>query len=178
MRVISGARRGLKLRSPEGLGTRPTGDRVKESVFNMIQSYLPADSVLDLFAGSGALGIEALSRGSSHAVFVDQSSAAIALVRQNLELCRFSDTASVLQTTMQAFLCGCKDTFDLVFLDPPYNKDLIFPAISALHENALLRSGGLIVAETERGGETVPDSFYPIKKSVHYGKTTITILQG
>lgn len=178
LRIIAGMRRGMKLKAPEGMGTRPTTDRVKESVFNLIQFHFPADCVLDLFAGSGALGIEALSRGAKHCVFLDADRNAAALVRENLHSARFESEATVFEQTAQAYLSQCHQVFDVIFLDPPYNKGFLLPVIQTIHERNLLAEGGIIVVETERGGEIVPDTYYPIKKSVAYGKTVITILQG
>ena len=178
MRVISGMRRGLKLKAPDGMGTRPTTDRVKESVFNLIQSGIPADTVLDLFSGSGALGIEALSRGSGKCIFVDSSKDAAALTEENITLARFNDRAEIEICDAIGFLNRCKTEFDLIFLDPPYNHGLLKPVIGVVFDCRLLKRGGIIVAETECGGEDVPDIYYPVKKSVTYGKTLITILQG
>lgn len=178
MRIIAGLRRGMKLKTQEGLGTRPTTDRVKESVFNLIQFHFPTERVLDLFAGSGALGLEALSRGAAHCVFVDADRTAGGFVQENLRSARFEAQAEVHLTTAAAYLAGCREGFDVIFLDPPYNKGFLEPVIKAIHQDKLLNPGGIIVAETERGGEAVPDTYYPMKKSVAYGKTVITILQG
>lgn len=177
MRVIAGLRRGLKLKAPEGLGTRPTTDRVKESVFNLIQFYFPAERVLDLFAGSGALGIEALSRSSSHCDFVDADRNAVALVKENLAAARFEGQATVHSMTAERFLQSAVSPYRVIFLDPPYNKGLLAPVIQTLYERELLAEDGILVVETERGGETVPDTLYSVKKSVAYGKTVITLLQ-
>ena len=147
-------------------------------MFNLIQFYFPTDDVLDLFAGSGALGIEALSRGAKHCVFLDIDRNAIALVQENLHSARFEDEATVLQQTAEAYLAQCHQAFDVIFLDPPYNKGLLLPVIKTIHERNLLKENGIIVIETECGGESVPDTYYPIKKAVVYGKTAITILQG
>ncbi len=178
MRIIAGMRRGMKLKAPEGMGTRPTTDRVKESVFNLIQFHFPTDCVLDLFAGSGALGIEALSRGAKHCVFLDADRNAAALVRENLHSARFENEATVMEQTAEAYLAQCHQVFDVIFLDPPYNKGLLLPVIKTIYERNLLKENGIIVIETERGGEPVPDTYYSMKKSVVYGKTAITILQG
>lgn len=177
MRVIAGLRRGLKLKAPEGLGTRPTTDRVKESVFNLIQFYFPAERVLDLFAGSGALGIEALSRSSSHCDFVDTDRNAVALVKENLAAAHFEGQAAVHSMTAERFLQSAFSPYRVIFLDPPYNKGLLAPVIQTLYERELLAEDGILVVETERGGETVPDTLYSVKKSVVYGKTVITLLQ-
>ena len=177
MRVIAGLRRGLKLKSPEGLGTRPTTDRVKESVFNLIQFQFPTERALDLFAGSGALGIEALSRGTSYCDFVDADHNAVTLVKENLSSAHFEGPAGVHTMTADSFLAKAIIPYDVIFLDPPYNKGLLAPVIQSIYERGLLSDGGILVVETEKGGESVPDQYYPIKKSVAYGKTVITLLQ-
>lgn len=177
MRVISGLRRGLKLKSPDGLITRPTTDRVKESLFNLIQFHFPAERALDLFAGSGALGIEALSRGTSYCDFVDANRGAISLVKENLFSAHFEGQAGVHLLTADAFLSKKPSPYDVIFLDPPYNQGLLNPIIQLLWEQNLLKENGILVVETERDGESVPDTYYSIKKSVAYGKTVITILQ-
>ncbi len=177
MRIISGMRKGLKLKSPEGMNTRPTTDRVKESIFNLLQFCLPCTSVLDLFAGSGALGIEALSRRSSHVVFVDQSKQSIALVRDNLSAAQFQENATVLCTDALSYLKGCSKSFDLIFLDPPYNKGLLHPVLQVIAERDLLMEGGIIVVESEENGETVGNSPFSVRRIAKYGKTVITLLQ-
>lgn len=177
MRIISGMRRGLKLNAPDGFDTRPTTDRVKESVFNIIQFAVPCDGVLDLFAGSGALGIEALSRGSAHCIFVDGNRKAAEVINSNISLAGFSDKSEVIISDAGAFLDRCSREFDIIFLDPPYNKGFLEPVIRKIYEKQLLKPDGLIVIETERGGELPPDSYYKIRKTANYGKTTITILQ-
>ncbi|MBQ2614994.1 MAG: 16S rRNA (guanine(966)-N(2))-methyltransferase RsmD [Clostridia bacterium] len=177
MRVISGLRRGLKLNAPQGVHTRPTTDRVKESVFNIIQFSFPAERVLDLFAGSGALGIEALSRGAKHCVFVDADMAAFRLVKENLRLARFEEQATVLNQQAERFLSSCNEGFDVIFLDPPYNQGFLKPILDTIVEKSLLNEDGILVIETELGGEEIPPTPFSVKKSVAYGKTVITILK-
>lgn len=176
MRIISGMRRGMKLKAPEGLDTRPTTDRVKESVFNIIQFQLPAQCVLDLFAGSGALGLEALSRGSDSCVFVESGRQAAALIKENIQNTRFQDRAHLLNSDAISFLEHTAEVFDLIFLDPPYNKGLLAPVLDIVRRRALLSPDGIIVVETEQAGEPVPE-IYPVRKVAVYGKTVITILQ-
>ena len=134
MRVISGTARSVPLLSREGLDTRPTSDRVKEAVFNVLQFEIEGRSVLDLFGGSGQMAIEALSRGAASAVFVDQSKAAVALVKKNLEKTKLTG-GRVVQGDSIAFLSG-PGKFDLVFLDPPYDSGLL--------ENALKKDASVI----------------------------------
>lgn len=178
MRIISGIRKGLKLKPPEGVGTRPTTDRVKESVFNIIQPYLPAENVLDLFAGSGALGIEALSRHSSHCVFTEHNKTAYNLVKHNIELARFTETSSLIFTDALNYLNSAKKAFDLIFLDPPYNMGLLEPVLTSIKKHNLLAGDGIIVIETEKDGESAEHPDFEVLKCVTYGKTVITILSG
>lgn len=177
MRIISGLRRGMKLSSLDGLDTRPTTDRVKENVFNIISFALPCENVLDLFAGSGALGIEAISRGSSRCTFVESNKNAIKIIKQNIESASFSDKCDILMSDAVSFLKSCSDTFDLILLDPPYNKGFLKPVLDIIYERNLLSDDGIIVVETERDGESIDGVKYNIRKSVAYGKTAITILQ-
>ncbi len=177
MRVISGIRRGLKLKCIEGETTRPTTDRVKESVFNIIQTHLPAESVLDLFAGSGALGIEALSRHSSHCVFVEQDKQAFACVKQNLENAKLLDNATLVLKDANTYLAGCSLKFDIIFLDPPYNKGLLTPVFELISKRSLLGDDGIIVVETEKDGEIPEHIDFQVVRRATYGKTTVTILK-
>ena len=177
MRVITGSARGKKLFAPEGLGTRPTTDRVKESMFNIISYHLPAEKVLDLFAGSGALGIEALSRGCSHAVFVENNARAFAAAGQNLASAHLSERAVLMRTDAVSYLERTSEVFDLVFLDPPYNTGLLTKAVLLLNERKLITRGGIIAAESEAGGEEPPECGFELIRRAKYGKTTVFILQ-
>lgn len=177
MRVIAGIRKGLKLNAPEGTGTRPTTDRVKESVFNIIQMHLPAGRVLDLFAGSGALGIEALSRRSYHCVFVEYDRTSFSLVRQNIARAGFEDSAEVVFKDAFSYLDTKPRPFDIIFLDPPYNKGFIAPILDKIAGHHLLNPDGIIVIETEKGGEEAFHSAFETIKCVSYGKTVITIIK-
>ena len=176
MRIISGQARGLKLIAPEGLATRPTTDRVKESMFNIISTRLPAQNVLDLFAGSGALGLEALSRGSKHCVFVEKDRAALAVLNQNLERSRQAQKAEVFAGDGFTYLCRTSQKFDIIFLDPPYNQGLLTRAVREIAENDLLLPQGIVVCEGEVGGEAPKDEHFNILKSAKYGKTMVYIL--
>lgn len=177
MRIIAGIRKGLKLKPPEGLDTRPTTDRVKESVFNIIQFYMPTGSVLDLFAGSGALGIEALSRRCTHCTFVEYDRKAADLVRHNLKLAAFEDSATVAFSDYLSFLDSCGGQFDIVFMDPPYNKGYIGPALDKISEKGLLESDGIIVIETEKDGEAAEHPDFQVVRQATYGNTIITVLK-
>ena len=148
MRVISGTARGRKLKEPAGFDIRPTSDMVKESVFNIIQFDIEGRRVLDLFAGTGQLGIEALSRGAGSAVFVDSKPEAAKLIRHNLELCGFSDTASVYVRDALKYLRGC-EPFDLIFIDPPYDSALAGLSVQKIIEFDKLVTNGIIMCETK-----------------------------
>lgn len=175
MRVISGTARGLKLLAPEGMGTRPTTDRVKESVFNLLQPYIPTLSVLDLFSGSGAMGIEALSRSCSRCVFVDNNNEAIAIIRKNIEKARLSSSAEIVKSDALSYLDRCNIKFDIIFLDPPYNKGLLQPVFDKIFASDLLRRDGIIVVETELNGELLVDERFDLIRQAKYGKTVISI---
>ena len=177
LRVISGQARGRKLLAPEGLDTRPTTDRVKESMFNLLMPYLPCNKVLDLFAGSGALGIEALSRGSQYGIFIEADKAAVRIVKKNLELARQTDKAQVVEKDAFAFLSGTSTVFDTIFLDPPYNQGLIERSLRLISERGILAPDGVIVAECEYGGEVPGDEYFKTVKSARYGKTNVFILK-
>lgn len=149
MRVISGTAKGKKLNSLEGLETRPTLDRVKEAVFNIIQFDIKDSVVLDLFSGSGALGIEALSRGAKEAILCDASSKAIKIINKNLEETRLKDKAKVINTDYLVVLSKIKDKkFDIIFLDPPYKSDYVEKSIEYILKYNLLAENGIIIVET------------------------------
>ena len=177
MRVISGSARGRKLSAPDGLDTRPTTDRVKESIFNIISFYLPDANVLDLFAGSGAMGIEALSRASHHAVFVEQNNNALRIIKKNLSDTRLDDRADVFCTDAFSYLQRANTTFDIIFLDPPYNKGLLTAALGDIHKYSLLSDNGIIVAESEHGGELPECDFFDLIKRAKYGKTVVSVFR-
>ena len=175
MRVITGTARGMKLRTLEGLDVRPTTDQVKESIFSIIQFEIEGAKVLDLFAGSGQLGIEALSRGAGSATFVDSSKKAIDVVRENLEHTKLSH-AIIKNEDSLGFLKLTKDVFDIAFLDPPYGKGLIDKALPLLVPH--MSSGAVIICETSKE-ETLPDSvenFVKAKEHV-YGKIKLSIFR-
>lgn len=183
MRIISGKKRGYKLLPPTRNSTRPTTDRVKESLFNIIQMRFPCGNVLDLFAGSGALGIEALSRGANHAVFVEHDVSAYNVIQKNLRGSGFDSDALLVKCDALEFLdrigkSGAKsEKFDVIFLDPPYNKGMLSTVLTKIHTYSLLSDNGIIVVETEAGGENITDTEFKIIKSAGYGKTVITIMQ-
>lgn len=152
MRVISGTARGTKLFSLEGLSTRPTLDRVKESLFNILQPKIPQANVLDLFAGSGALGIEALSRGASQVTFCDKSPEAIAVIKKNLVKTRLEEKSVVIKDEAKKVLDKLAvdgKKYDLIFLDPPYETSLAISSLTEIVKSGLLTEDGTIVIETD-----------------------------
>ena len=178
MRVISGKARGLKLLSLEGADTRPTLDNVKEAVFSMIFDYCPDACVLDLFAGSGAMGIEALSRGAKEAVFVDINPKACSVVKANLEKSKLMDTAIVLTADYKAYLKSAHQSgksFDIIFLDPPYALSFMDEVLNLIHEYGLLNKNGLIVCEFESGTD-IDTKNYKLLKDKRYGRASVKVL--
>ena len=176
MRVITGKARGVTLKTPEGLQTRPTTDRVKEALFSIIQFDIPAASVLDLFGGTGQLGIEALSRGAKRAVFVDESDKACRLIQENLRRTRMEGEGAVVRGDYLAYLSRCREKFDIIFLDPPYAEVFLENALNRITEIDILQSGGIIVTERPLGKE-LPYEFegYARSKDYKYGNTLITL---
>jgi 16S rRNA (guanine966-N2)-methyltransferase len=175
MRVISGSARGRRLREPEGQSIRPTTDMVKESVFNIIQFDIEGRRVLDLFAGTGQLGIEALSRGAAAVAFVDESGEAAKLVHDNVKAMGFEDRAAVTRGDALAFLMrGGK--FDVVFLDPPYESKLIEKALKTIIEFDILNENGIIICETKED-RLLPEVSAPYHRGreYRYGKIKITL---
>ena len=176
MRIISGLARGRKLKEPQGLDTRPTTGKVKESLFNITQFELEGRRVLDLFAGTGQLGLEALSRGAEHCTFVDQRREAAALVRENIALCRFESQSRVAQEEALSFLACCRERFDVVFLDPPYQSGLLEKTLERLTQFDILREHGIIVCES--GAEwTLPPvpPPYEVGREYRYGQIKLTV---
>ncbi len=176
MRVITGKARGVQLKTPDGMLTRPTSDRVKEACFSIIQFDLPGARVLDLFGGTGQLGIEALSRGAKSAVFVDQREDACKLIRENLRRTKMEADGKVVRSDYLDYLRRTKERFDIIFLDPPYAEVFLENALNCITEIDILHSGGIIV--TERPAEKeLPFEFEGFTRSrdYKYGKTIITI---
>lgn len=174
MRVITGSARGRKLKAPEGYDVRPTSDGVKEAIFSAIQFEIEGRTVLDLFAGSGQLGIEAISRGAKKAVFVDSSQTSIKLIKENIEHVGFEKQSEVINMPNTAFLRTTKETFDIALLDPPYDRKLIQKSLPAL--TSIMSDEGVIVCEHEiecRLPEEV--NGFVIVKSKKHGKTGLTI---
>lgn len=175
MRVITGTARGRKLKEPKGFDVRPTTDMVKEAVFNIVQYDVEGRRVLDLFCGTGQMGIEALSRGAAEVVFVDENRDSVKLTRENLALCGFE--ARVEQTDSVSYLERC-GSFDLIFVDPPYDTGLINSALRKIMQVDILSPGGIIICESRRE-KTMPEPVLPYKKRYerNYGKVKLTVYE-
>ena len=176
MRVITGKARGVTLKTPEGMHTRPTADRVKEALFSIIQFEVPSARILDLFGGTGQLGIEALSRGAKSAVFVDEREDACRLIKENLRRTKLEQEGRVVRSDYLAYLKTCRERFDIIFLDPPYAEVFLENSLKQITEIDILQSGGIIVAERPLGKD-LPWEFsgFTRSKDYKYGKTLLTL---
>ena len=176
MRVITGKARGIVLKTPDGMVTRPTADRVKEALFSIIQFDVPTASVLDLFGGTGQLGIEALSRDAKRAVFVDERADACRLIKENLKRTKLEQYAKVIRSDYMAYLKTCKEKFDIILLDPPYAEVYLENSLKMITEIDILQSGGIIVAERPVGKD-IPATFssFTRSKDYKYGNTLLTL---
>lgn len=175
MRIISGSRRGHKLFEFDGMDIRPTTDRVRESLFNLIQDFVYEAKTLDLFGGSGALSFEALSRGAKASVICDIDKRSLDLIGKNADALKFNDQITVLQKPAQRFVGETKDKFDIIFLDPPYNKGFIAPIISAVTEHDILSDDGIIVLESDNTDEHGEFDGLEVLKQKKYGRTYVTV---
>lgn len=176
MRVIAGSARRLLLKAPKGLDTRPTTDQIKETLFNILMPYLYEANFLDLFSGSGAIGIEALSRGSRHATFVENSKPALKCIEENLVNTHFTDDATVYPmdvfSALNQLQSKLKDgeVFDIVFMDPPYNMELEKQVLERLSVSPLIDSDSLIVIEASNTTDIdyVDDLGFEVEKIKQY----------
>ena len=176
MRVITGTARGIQLLTPKGMQTRPTADRVKEAMFSIINFDVPGARVLDLFGGTGQLGIEALSRGAKSAVFVDAREDACKLIRENLKRTKREGNASVVRSDYLQYLSCCREKFDIILLDPPYAEVFLENALNHITEIDILQSGGIIVTERPLGKE-LPWEFegYSRSRDYKYGNILLAV---
>lgn len=176
MRVITGTARGKQLKELPGMDTRPTTDRVKEGLFNIIQFDIEGRRILDLFAGTGQLGIECLSRGAAFCDFVDASPAAMKIVKDNVAACRLTDKAAFHQKDFSAFLGGVKGKYDLIFLDPPYLTGALERALESITAIDIVSGNGIIVCESpaEQVLPELPEP-YVKGKEYRYGKIKLTL---
>ena len=174
MRVIAGTAGGIRLLTPEGMQTRPTIERIKEAIFSSVHFRLPGMRVLDLFAGTGQMGIEALSRGAVRADFVDCRAGACALVRENLRRTGLSDRAGVHCADYAQYLRQCKNPYDLILLDPPYAENFLENALKTISEIDILANDGIII--TERSADRLLQGDFPgltLQKDRRYGTVRI-----
>ena len=176
MRVITGTARGRRLNELKGKETRPTTERVKEGIFNIIQFDIEGRRVLDLFGGTGQLGIECLSRGAAHATFVDARTDAVKLIRENLALTALANRATVLTADYATVLSGAVEKYDLVFLDPPYETKLLERSLELISQFDILREHGIIICESPQE-KSLPDLSAPYGKyrEYRYGKIKVTV---
>ncbi len=181
MRIITGSARGTKLATLEGEATRPTAERVKEAIFSMIQFDLPDAHILDLFAGSGQLGLEALSRGAEKAHLVDRSAEATAIIKQNAQKTHLWDRCRVVTMDYADYIRGTKgEKFDFIFLDPPYGSGMLKGALEKLAASDIIADGAWIFCEDETddifGGDDALAEKYNVEKQNRYGRVYITVL--
>ena len=179
MRVIAGSAKGHKLQTIEGLHTRPTTDRIKETLFNIIAFDLPECRFLDLFSGSSAIGIEALSRGAVYAVFVEQSAECQKVIDENLEHTKLKKNAMVMQMTVETALDKLsmqKKQFDMIFMDPPYAADLTKNTLQQIADGNLLAQNGIVIVEHSTKNQIIPPTGWCIYRKKDYKTTTISFL--
>ena len=182
MRIIAGKAKGRKLIPPATMETRPTLDRVKEAMFSMIQGYIPEGIVVDVFAGTGSLGLEAASRGAKEVYLIDKSSVTFPLLKENVENLKFSDFCYTLNMDSYdalRLLSKKGKKFDIIFIDPPYCKEMIPEAIKIIKENDMLQEDGIIVTKID-SIEEIYDGYENIKltRSKKYGNTTVCFYKG
>lgn len=176
MRIITGSVKGKRLVTPAGLDVRPTPERVKEGLFSALQFDLEGRRVLDLFAGSGQLGLEALSRGAENAVLVDSSAVSLKAVKNNIEICGFEDRAKAVLADYASFCAMSRDVFDIVFLDPPYNEGLLMPALKAVLP--LVSDYGFVVCEHPPEVEVEENvGGFKVWRTYRYGKVIVTVFR-
>ncbi len=180
MRVISGTAKGTKLHSIDDLSTRPTLDRVKEPLFSIIQTHIEEAIVLDLFAGSGALGIETLSRGAKHCTFCDKSYKSIQMLKQNIQKTRMEEKSTIINEDYKKCLEAQKEAFDIIFIDPPYKLDIAVDAIKRILNLHLLQKDGIIILETDEQERELKElkeleiEIYDIRK---YGRVNLLFIR-
>ena len=175
MRIITGTARGTKLQTLEGEATRPASERTKESVFSMLQFDIEGRRVLDLFGGSGQMGLEALSRGAASATIVDQSPDAVKIIKANAQKTKLLDRCVILTKDYKAYLKGTKEKFDIIFLDPPYDTNMLAESMRIILEQDMLNYGGTIVLES--GKDDIPE-YGELTMRRHYksGRAYVTVL--
>lgn len=181
MRIITGKAKGIRLKTLEGDATRPTSERVKEAVFSMIQGDIENREVLDLFSGSGQMGLEALSRGAAHATMIDKSSLAIKIITENAEKTKLIPWCTIRREEFLDHLRRNRNKkYDIIFLDPPYASGFYRPALQAMLDNGVLKSTSMIICESGTdevfGDDKELEAKFKVIKQSRYSKTFITIL--
>lgn len=181
MRIIAGSAKGRRIAAPAGKDTRPTLDRVKESVFGVLQFRIAGKTVLDAFAGSGSMGLEALSRGAEECVFVDSQEECAKQIRENAQKLGFSDRSEIIRQDYEAafnFFASNGRKFDIIFLDPPYRSGCLRKAVQMIFEKGLLAEGGVAIAEHETGLEnSLNDTLYEVYDTRKYGGTSVSFIR-
>lgn len=176
MRVIAGLARGRKLKSGKGDKARPTTDRVKESLFNILLNLTVNADILDLFAGFGGIGIEAISRGANSVVFVEQDSKHVKIIMENLELTGLSESAQVVRGDVLKAIPRLDQKFDIIYLDPPYTAGLYEQTLNLLLEHNLLKRKGIIICEHSANQHIQYTKDFELLKYKSYGETGLTFL--
>mgnify|MGYP006279194685 CR=1 FL=1 len=177
MRIIAGEAGGRKLNSLKKSNARPTLDRVKEAIFSMIAPYLQSSNVLDLFAGFGGLGLEAISRGANMATFVEKNYKNARIIKENIELCKFQDRTNLEVKDVFSFVTNTPDKYDNIFMDPPYNQGYEDKTLQIIYENEIIKQNGLIIIEhSKRTTIKELETFIKVKDK-EYGDTAITVMQ-
>ena len=176
MRIVAGEFKGKPLKMPKGTRFRPTSGKVKEALFSMIDARLPGAVCLDLFAGSGSLGLEAISRGATRCYFCDAAKESLALVRENIARCGAQPRSFLINGPYTKALCALPEKADIIFLDPPYEKKLLMDCIAAISEKNVLAEGGIIVAEHAKDAE-LPETIgeFSKRKEKKYGNIRLTL---
>ena len=179
MRVISGKAKGMTLKTIDGNLTRPTRDMVREALFSILINYVQDSTFLDLFAGSGAIGIEALSRGASFCMFIDSNPLCIKVIRENVEKAKFSTLSQIYNTDYKNAISKLEEqSFDIIYIDPPYNKEMGIEAIRLVSERNILKHKGIIILETDTN-EVVPDivGIYEKFNYKRYGRNILSLFR-
>lgn len=182
MRIITGTARGTRLATLEGENTRPTGERVKEAVFSMIQFDIEGRRVLDLFGGSGQLALEALSRGAEAAVITDSSPEAVEVIKANAKATKLYDRCRISAMEFEPYLrrAAGRESFDIIFLDPPYKSDYMKRSLHLIADGGVAKPGALIICESAEAdifaGDEALRAIYEVKKRSNYGRANITLL--
>lgn len=177
MRVISGTAKGHKLKCIKGSNTRPTQDRIKESIFNIIMQYIKDSLVLDLFSGTGSLGIEALSRGAKFSIMVDNNPLCVKVINENLDHTKLSDKAKVICGDCISLIRRINESFDIIFMDAPYNRGLVIPALEQIGKHNMLNPNGITIVERDIEDEIQDNIYFEVFREEFYGHTAVSFLR-